>query len=184
MEWIMSVTAALYQWHLHGYLLGSRRWAGTESKTTKKSNLCDRLWDESRGGTVTFTDDWCLKWQIHFPDSQLVKPNRTVWLDLAVNITWSIYSLCLSPQRLGTSPSVWSPIRPLWCTLPLCPSMFPSSSLCWFMCKFMWSWGSAENVLTQNQSSGSVSLPTLIWPLHWRWACVTNGSCFHLCAQI
>lgn len=67
------------------------------------------------------------------------------------------------------SLSVWLPIQPLWYTLPSCPSMFPSSSLCWFMYKFMWSWGNAENAWTPNQSSASVRLPTLIWPLRWRW---------------
>ena len=75
------------------------------------------------------------------------------------------------------SLSVWSPIRPSSCTPPSCPSMFPSSSLCWFMCKFMWSWGSAENVSTPNRSSASVRQLTLTWPLRWRCACNAAAVC-------
>lgn len=72
------------------------------------------------------------------------------------------------------SLSVWSPIQPLWCTPPLCPSTYPSSSPCWFMCRFMWFWGSVESVWTQNPSSASVRPLTRTWPLRWRWAVCCN----------
>lgn len=48
-------------------------------------------------------------------------------------------ALYSSSQQLVTSPSVSSPILPLWCTPPLCPSTFPSSSPCWCTYKFTWS---------------------------------------------
>lgn len=65
-------------------------------------------------------------------------------------------ALCSSSQQLVTSPSVSSPILPLWCTPPSCPSTFPSSSPCWCTYKFTWSWESVGNAWTPNPSSGSV----------------------------